>query len=234
MDAYTKPPTESKSAELIKTIKTLVAKGDHARDKAEQFYTAAGQHLKTLKAEHTGTWAEWERLLKNKCSLSTGRASELMQIADGRKTLDKVRASKAESVRKVRASSSLRSEERREPAVVGDARAGTGEPVPDTVVATAIKDGRGALDEAWKSASIDQRRQFLGDVGLRDLIACFPDDEPWQCAGEYALVELHRYRKRAAKKAKPAAPASAPLPVTTAPTRYPYPDLPACLDRTRH
>ena len=50
---------------LIETISALVAKGDQAKEradrakeKAQQFYVAAGQHLKTLKAQHTGTWAE--------------------------------------------------------------------------------------------------------------------------------------------------------------------------------
>jgi hypothetical protein len=97
--------------QLVNTIKVLIAKGDKASDQAQQFYVAAGQHLKTLKEDHTGNWSEWETLLKEKCQLSTGRASELMQIADGRKTVAEIRATKAESVRKVRSRSSLRSEE---------------------------------------------------------------------------------------------------------------------------
>lgn len=42
-------------AQLITTIKAHIAKGDKASEKAEQHYIAAGQHLKTLKAAHTGT-----------------------------------------------------------------------------------------------------------------------------------------------------------------------------------
>ena len=77
---------------LINTIRAHIAKGDHASKKAEQHYIAAGQHLATLKASHAGTWKEWETLLKAKLDISTGRASELMQIADGRKTVEQVRA----------------------------------------------------------------------------------------------------------------------------------------------
>jgi hypothetical protein len=79
-------------SQLIKTIKAHIAKGDHASEKAEQHYISAGQHLATLKKEHAGSWDEWTALLKIKVGISTGRASELMQIADGRKTVEQVRA----------------------------------------------------------------------------------------------------------------------------------------------
>jgi len=99
-------------AEYCRRIKAHIAKGDKAVEKADEHYKAAGIYLKELKAEHGGTWAKWETLLKNKVGISTGRASELMQVADGRKTVEKLRADKAESVRQVRArASSLRSEE---------------------------------------------------------------------------------------------------------------------------
>jgi hypothetical protein len=60
-------------AQLVKAIKTLVEKGDKARDKAEQFYVAAGQHLKTLKAQCSSAPA-WEKLVKAKCGLGKSRA----------------------------------------------------------------------------------------------------------------------------------------------------------------
>ena len=98
-------------AEHCRRIKAHIAKGDKAAEKSEQHYRSAGHYLHELK-EHIGTWAEWEALLKKKIGISTGRASELMQVADGRKTVEKLRADKAESVRQVRArASSLRSEE---------------------------------------------------------------------------------------------------------------------------
>jgi len=105
-------PATTTPAQLISRIKAHIEKGDRAAEKSEQHYIAAGQHLKTLKAEHAGNWADWENLLKTKVGIGTGRASELMQIADGRKTVESVRAGKAESVRQLRArGSSLRSEE---------------------------------------------------------------------------------------------------------------------------
>ena len=82
--------------DLIRTIKAHIAKGDKATDKAEQHYIAAGQHLKTLKAEHTGSWSEWEALLRDRVGIGKSRASELMAIADGTKTLAEVRAGTAE------------------------------------------------------------------------------------------------------------------------------------------
>jgi hypothetical protein len=90
------------STDLFNTVKVLIEKGDKAKAKSEQFYIAAGQHLKTLKTEHTGNTAEWEALLKEKCGIGKSRAYELMKIADGRATVEEVRAEKAESVRKVR------------------------------------------------------------------------------------------------------------------------------------
>ena len=104
-------------ARLISTIKAHIAKGDKAAEKAEQHYIAAGKHLATLKKDHAGNWPEWEALLKTKIGISTGRASELMQIADGRKTVEQVRSGKAESMKRLRANvSSPRGEETSEPA----------------------------------------------------------------------------------------------------------------------
>jgi hypothetical protein len=100
-------------AALISTIKAHLSAGDKAQDKAQRHYIAAGQHLKQLKAEHDGhdgTWAEWEALLKA-VGISTGRASELMQIADGRKTADGLAV--ANTTRSKRHRSSLRNEEAR-------------------------------------------------------------------------------------------------------------------------
>ena len=84
-------------AQLIANIKAHIAKGDKLASKANDHYISAGQYLATLKKEHAGSWAEWEELLKTKIRISTGRASELMQIADGRKTVEGVRAGKNET-----------------------------------------------------------------------------------------------------------------------------------------
>jgi hypothetical protein len=89
--------------QLIRTIKAHIERGDRAKDKADQHYIAAGQHLKALKEQHEGSWAEWEALLNDKVGIGKSRASELMQIADGRKTVDEVRDRTADSVRESRA-----------------------------------------------------------------------------------------------------------------------------------
>jgi hypothetical protein len=89
-------PTQAQ-LQLISRIKAHIAAGDKATQKANDHYISAGQHLATLKREHAGSWAEWEALLKSKVGVSTGRASELMQIADGRKTLAELRADKNET-----------------------------------------------------------------------------------------------------------------------------------------
>jgi hypothetical protein len=69
----------------LKAIKVCIEKGDKAKQKEDDFYIAAGQHLKTLQAAHKergGTWAEWEALLKGKCGIGKSRTSKLMQIAE--------------------------------------------------------------------------------------------------------------------------------------------------------
>jgi chromosome segregation ATPase len=86
-----------------RAVRECVKRGDKAKRKAEDFYITAGQHLNALKAEHTGTWAEWEIKVKERTGLGKSRASELMQIADGRKDVEGVRAEKAEVMRKLRA-----------------------------------------------------------------------------------------------------------------------------------
>lgn len=96
---------------LVREIKVLISKGDKAKVKAEDFYIAAGLHLKTLKAKHDkggGSWVEWEQFVKAEVGIGRSRASELMQIADGRKTLEEVNTNKenrrAKSIGKSRSS----------------------------------------------------------------------------------------------------------------------------------
>ena len=104
-------------AALISRIKAHIAKGDKAAEKAEQHYIAAGQHLKTLKAEHAGSWAEWEELLKTKIGIGKSRATELMQIADGTKPVDQVRAGTAQRMKQLRSRSPSRDGENAEASV---------------------------------------------------------------------------------------------------------------------
>ena len=102
------------SEQRWKAVRAHIAKGDKAKDKAEQHYIAAGEQLKTLKAEHDGTWAEWEALVKEKAGIGKSRASELMQIADGTKTVEQSRAAKCwKTARWIAASGGLHSGDRR-------------------------------------------------------------------------------------------------------------------------
>jgi hypothetical protein len=91
-EASSSANSNANQAQLIRTIKAHIAAGDKAAEKSEQHYVSAGQHIKTLKANHTGTWAEWMTLLKTEIGISKSRASELMMIADGRKTAESVAA----------------------------------------------------------------------------------------------------------------------------------------------
>jgi hypothetical protein len=99
---------------LIDHIQAHIKQGDKAREranknreKAEQHFVAAGRYLLVLKTNYSRDWNEWESLLRIKVKLSTGRASELMQIADGRKDLQQIRDGKAQSVARLRANKSL-------------------------------------------------------------------------------------------------------------------------------
>jgi hypothetical protein len=90
----------------IKQGEKAKERADQAREKAEQHFIAAGRHLMTLKAHYAADWAAWELLLKTKVDISTGRASELMQLADGRKDLQQIRDATAQRVKALRASRS--------------------------------------------------------------------------------------------------------------------------------
>jgi hypothetical protein len=90
-----------------KRVKAHLKKGD-------DHLVAAGLILKELKAEHEqagGTWDQWETLVKEKAGIAKSRASELMQIADGRKTVEGTRQEARERMKEVRARSPERSGE---------------------------------------------------------------------------------------------------------------------------
>ena len=179
-------PFDNADSHLISTIKALVAKGDHAKAKADQFYIAAGKHLKTLKANHDkrgGSWAEWEALLRTKCGVGKSRASELMQIADGRKSVEGIRAAEAVKHKKLRDSSSpvrtgeaeaVSNMERLEPASQTTAPAlvagPAGEPAIERAAPAKTSSGNRLLD-AWEASSEEERNAFLKAIG-EDVDAC--------------------------------------------------------------
>jgi hypothetical protein len=86
-------------ATIAKRIKEHIERGDKAKDKADQHYAAAGLLLKQLKGDCSSK-AEWERLIKARCGIGTTRAYQLIEIADGRKTVADVRLGTAKRMRK--------------------------------------------------------------------------------------------------------------------------------------
>ena len=110
---YSSVGTSAPEPLLVRYIREHVRKGEAAKERAaqnqkksEDHFIAAGQYLTMLKVTYAPTWQRWEALLKAKVKLSTGRASELMQLADGRKDLQQIRDGKAQSMARLRARSS--------------------------------------------------------------------------------------------------------------------------------
>jgi hypothetical protein len=92
---------DTETSRLILEIKILISKGDHATKKAEQFYISAGLNLKKLKARKPDSIA-WGKFVRDTCGLGQARADELIRIADGKTTVDEVRAATAARMRKSR------------------------------------------------------------------------------------------------------------------------------------
>jgi hypothetical protein len=86
-------------SQLVRIIKAHIAKGDKAKDKAEQHYIAAGQYLKQLKDDCPDQQTFLEKVEKE-IRIGKSRAYELLQIGDGRKTVAEVRADTAKRVAK--------------------------------------------------------------------------------------------------------------------------------------
>jgi hypothetical protein len=80
-------------------VKASIAAGDKALDKAEQHYKSAGMYLleakKRLPVEQPGKM--FGASIVGECRMSTSRAYELIAIAEGRLTLEEIRAKKNES-----------------------------------------------------------------------------------------------------------------------------------------
>ena len=94
--------------QLVKTIKAHLAKAEKYQSKAEEHFIAAGQHLKTLK-ETAPDQATFLEMVKEHIGLGKSRTYELMQIADGTKTVEEIRGAGAERKAKERANLSVTS-----------------------------------------------------------------------------------------------------------------------------
>ena len=98
------------NGELIDRIKAHIRQGQQAKDRAdrnirkrEDHFIAAGRYLLELKQTLEPGWKSWEYCLQYAVKMSTGRASELMQLADGRKDIQQIRDATAQRVRALRA-----------------------------------------------------------------------------------------------------------------------------------
>jgi len=152
--------------QLINAIKAHIAKGDKAKDMAEQHYIAAGLHLTTLKTLHDGgggTWAEWEQLLKTKIGIGKSRASELMQIANGRKTAQQVKDDTAKRQKKMLEDLRYNGGDGKDdsPEASADATTLDDEPAVDDQTKEPPRAEVAKLIRAWVQASAGVKRQFV-------------------------------------------------------------------------
>jgi len=74
---------------LARQVKALIEKADKAADRAEQLYKSAGLTIIKIKEQSP---EDWETIVQRECGKGRSRSYELMAIADGRTTLEKVRA----------------------------------------------------------------------------------------------------------------------------------------------
>ena len=84
-------------AEHCHAINALVDKLEHAERKVDEYQRAIGQHIAAVKEARPD---DWQKVIEVECKLKRSRAYELLAIADGRKTVEQVRAEAAKRVRK--------------------------------------------------------------------------------------------------------------------------------------
>jgi hypothetical protein len=96
-------------SELVEELKEHLKVAGAAQEMADEHWLASGRILKRLK-QMKPEGVTWEAYVRREADLSQQRADELIRIAEGRTTVDKVREGKRQSVKKSRASkSTLRS-----------------------------------------------------------------------------------------------------------------------------
>jgi hypothetical protein len=87
--------------QLIKTVKAIHAKAMQAADRAEQLWITLGIELKEAKARNKEEGQlSWPEFAKKHFDFGQSRADELIRIADGRTSVETVRASGAARVQK--------------------------------------------------------------------------------------------------------------------------------------
>lgn len=88
---------------IIKTVKVLFEKAEQASEKAEQYYTAIGLNLKELKDRKPKDIPWPEFAAKHFPMIGRSRGYELLQLADGKTTVEKTRAGTRDRMAKSRA-----------------------------------------------------------------------------------------------------------------------------------
>jgi hypothetical protein len=98
-----------KGNKAIAESKAHYKAGEKATEEAEKYYKAAGVHIAQCKKLYKrGSNRTWAQFCKERLGMTARRADELIMIGDGRTTLQKVRAKKKASMRKVRSKSEPR------------------------------------------------------------------------------------------------------------------------------
>jgi hypothetical protein len=79
----------AKGDKLISEINNITERLHGAEAKAEQHYMAAALIFKKIKAEHIAEprHAAWKKVCQKKCGLARRRVDELIELADGRRSL---------------------------------------------------------------------------------------------------------------------------------------------------
>lgn len=95
----TDSPLNGKDRAIVAAIKSNLKAGDACAHKAEQHYKQAGQKIIALRNARPG---DWEKVVKEECGVGRSRAYELIALAGGKITLEKLREQKAQQVRDTR------------------------------------------------------------------------------------------------------------------------------------
>jgi hypothetical protein len=114
-------------SQLVKTIKAHLAKAEKYQSKAEEHFITAGQYLMTLKG-NSPDQATFLKIVREQIGLGKSRTYELMQIADGTKTVQEMRDDGAERKARERANLSVTSRTETEDLKPRDANASESEP----------------------------------------------------------------------------------------------------------
>jgi hypothetical protein len=150
---------EMSTVAIAQAINALVKKFEQAQEKAEQYERTMGHHLKELK-ERKPDDIDWEAWLE-KCgvNLKQDRADQLIRVADGRTTIEKVRADAAERNRQLRARKSLSRDS---------------EPAADLVPAAALQPAQQPGLDPSASVEISTACSATQEAGRREPIEAAP------------------------------------------------------------